>query len=68
MSETLRELFGTPEELKPVPVPVAAPVVVEAPQVSLSDQRRVVLKDKSLTWRDKLRVLRRLRDDAHRSA
>lgn len=64
MSETLRELFGTPEELKPepVPVPVAAPIVVEAPQLSLREQRLGILKNKSTAMREKIKALLALRN------
>lgn len=60
MSETLRELFGTPEELKPVPVPMAAPVVVEAPQLSLRAQRIAILNNRDMKVRDKIKAIREL--------
>jgi hypothetical protein len=64
MSETLRELFGTPEESKPVPVPVpvpvATPVVVEVPQVSLRAQRTAILNNRDMKVRDKIKAIREL--------
>lgn len=60
MSETLRELFGTLEELKPVPVPVAAPVM-EAPQLSLRERRIAIFRDSKLKAFAKIKALRALR-------
>lgn len=64
MSETLRELFGTPEELKPVPVPVpvpvAAPIVVETSGVTFEAHRRAILLDNALDVRHKVKALKQL--------
>lgn len=57
---TLYDLFGTSDE-KPVRVPVVAPVEVDEPmKLSLGEQRRVILDDRTLSTRHKAKMLREL--------
>lgn len=60
MRETLRDLFGTSDE-KLARAPVVAPVeMVEPVKLGLSEQRRAILEDRTLSTRHKAKMLREL--------
>ena len=61
MSESLRELFGSPEPLRPLVMPVP-PVPVEPPKP------RVTLRDKLRAGLEVQKQIRAKRKYAHRSA